>query len=446
MKILFCAHQFFPESATGVEVVTLNVARELRSRGHEVFVLAAQRSAPHGDIEPGEVRDYEYEGVPVRRVGRPREGSSRPYRLNYENPLMAQRAREYARDLHPDIVHAMHLQGLSAAVVPAFKALGLPVVFTAADFWTVCPVVDLYRHDEVLCRGPELRHCLRCVASRNPDSRLSAMVNPLPDAAIETAGLLSGTPLAGRLAPLGQVRDLRERAGYIRRQMEEVDRVLAYTRLTRDLLAANGIGRGKTSVSVYGIDISGIESAPAREVPPLRVGFIGTLLPHKGPDLLLEAFRGAPGLAAELTVYGTLDDEDPYARQLRELAADDPRITLAGPFPRTRIGEVLGGMDVLAVPSRWYENAPGVIFEAFAAKVPVVAADLGGTAEFVRHGKNGLLFEAGNARDLGRKLGRLAEEPGLLRRLREGIGRVKTVGEYAGELEALYNSLLENGG
>ena len=105
-------------------------------------------------------------------------------------------------------------------------------------------------------------------------------------------------------------------------------------------------------------------------------------------------------------------------------------------------GRVLAGIDVIVVPSRWYENAPGVIFESFAAKAPVVAANLGGMSEFVWHEENGLLFEPEDAEDLGRGLRRLAGEPGLLERLRSGIGPVKTIGEYTDELVELYASLL----
>ena len=54
MRILFTTHQFFPESHAGVEIVTLGLARELRARGHEPFVLAAKRTVPHSDLLPGE--------------------------------------------------------------------------------------------------------------------------------------------------------------------------------------------------------------------------------------------------------------------------------------------------------------------------------------------------------------------------------------------------------
>ncbi|MGH3087695.1 MAG: glycosyltransferase, partial [Rubrobacteraceae bacterium] len=135
MRILFAAHQFFPEHYAGVEIVTLGLAKEFRARGHETFVLAPKRSIPGNDIEPGEIEDYEFEGVPVRRVGRPREGFRRPYRLDYENETMARRAREYMREVRPDVVHAEHFQGLSASVIPAFKETGAPLVYTATDFW-----------------------------------------------------------------------------------------------------------------------------------------------------------------------------------------------------------------------------------------------------------------------------------------------------------------------
>lgn len=447
MRILFAAHQFFPESRAGVEIVTLGLARELKARGHEPFVLAAKRTVPHSELEPGETEDYEFEGIPVRRIGRPAEGLSRPYELNYRNDGMARKAREYAREVAPDVVHAMHLQGLSADVLPVFGGLGLPVVFTAADFWPVCPVVDLRRHDGVLCEGPEVSHCVRCIASRSPSGRARRASKMVPGVVPAVADRLSRTPLARRSFALRQVGAVRERPSYIRERLEHVDRLLAYTRLTRDLLAANGIPGEKILVSPYGVDtshVAGVSSA-RRPSRTLRVGFVGTLAPHKGPDTLARAFRMLPDPAdATLSVHGGGKGYESYVEELRSLAGDEPRISFPGAFSRKELRGVLEQLDVLVVPSRWYENAPGVIFEAFAAGMPVVATNLGGMSEFVHHGENGLLFAPDDAEDLARQLRRLAEEPGLLAELRAGIGPVKTVGGYADELLSLYDTLLKN--
>jgi glycosyltransferase involved in cell wall biosynthesis len=446
MRILFAAHQFFPEHYAGVEIVTLGLAREFRARGHETYVLAPKRSAPINDIHPGEIEDYEFDGIPVRRVGRPTEGSSRPYRLDYENEVMARRTREYMQEIKPDIVHAEHFQGLSASVIPVFKEFGVPLVYTATDFWTFCPVIDLYRHDGVMCEGPELTHCMRCIASRHHGTRMKATVERRPDLALTVAGALSETPLSKGSHSLRQVRALKERPEHIREKMEQVDHIIAYTGLMRDLLLANGVGHGKIEVSPYGIDTSHISKAPLERPlpPPLRVGFVGTLAPHKGCDTLIRAFRKLPReLEATLDIYGNLNRFKRFLKELRRLSGSDERINFAGPFQRERVGQVLSELDVLVVPSRWYENQPGVILEAFAAGVPVIATDLGGMSEFVKHEENGLLFELEDVEDLARQLRRLGEEPGLTEKLRAGIGPVKTVGENVDELEVLYDKLLD---
>jgi glycosyltransferase involved in cell wall biosynthesis len=227
--------------------------------------------------------------------------------------------------------------------------------------------------------------------------------------------------------------------------MEQVDHIIAYTQLMKKLLLANGIGSGKIEISHYGINTSYISEAPRNRnlPPPLRIGFIGTLAPHKGCDTLIRAVRSLPPeLEPTLHIYGNLKRFELFVEELRRLAGGDERINFAGPFPRERVGKVLSELDVLVVPSRWYENQPGVILEAFAAGMPVVATDLGGMSEFVKHEENGLLFELENVKDLAWQLRRLGEEPGLLERLRAGLGPVKTVKEDVDELEELYSRLL----
>ena len=170
--------------------------------------------------------------------------------------------------------------------------------------------------------------------------------------------------------------------------------------------------------------------------------YVGTLAPHKGPDVIVRAFGMLPpGVDATLSLHGSENGYETYAAGLRTLAGHDGRISFPGPFSRGELGGVLADLDVLVVPSRWYENAPGVIFEAFAAGMPVIATDLGGMSEFVKPGKNGLLFALEDTEDLAGQLLTLIGDESLLGRLRAGIEPVKTVGEYAGELIELYGTL-----
>jgi hypothetical protein len=102
---------------------------------------------------------------------------------------------------------------------------------------------------------------------------------------------------------------------------------------------------------------------------------------------------------------------------------------------------VLADLDMLVVPSIWIENAPFIIREAFAAGVPVVASNLGGMAEMVRHDVDGLLFQAGDPDALSAALRRVVDEPGLVDRLRAGITRPQSIEDDAAWLQTLYEKV-----
>jgi glycosyltransferase involved in cell wall biosynthesis len=148
-----------------------------------------------------------------------------------------------------------------------------------------------------------------------------------------------------------------------------------------------------------------------------------------------------PG-SCELTLHGRISDATPYERKLLRIARRDPAITFAGPYPNHEVGQVLNDLDVIVVPSLWYENRPTVIVEAHATGTPVVATRLGGMAELIKHNENGLLFRTGSVKGLTEQLQRLLDEPMLLPQLQSGIRPVPTVEEEIATLISVYESLL----
>ena len=109
-----------------------------------------------------------------------------------------------------------------------------------------------------------------------------------------------------------------------------------------------------------------------------------------------------------------------------------------GPYSREALATILSAMDVLVLPSLWYENTPFVVLEAFAAGTPVVATDVGGLAEIVQHGVNGELFRRGDAGDLARCLQGLVDNPERLAGYREGIPEVESLDRNVLDFEAMY--------
>ena len=164
----------------------------------------------------------------------------------------------------------------------------------------------------------------------------------------------------------------------------------------------------------------GLDPAPPAEAARGRaVLFLGRLVPVKGVDLLLEAFKALAGQdpGVELWVAGDGPERQPLERRARELGV---RTTFFGQVAGGQKADLLARAGVLALPSRVLSDgrtdaAPVVLLEAMAAGLPVVAARVGGNAELITHGEDGLLVEPSDPQALALALARALQEPGLAR-------------------------------
>ena len=120
---------------------------------------------------------------------------------------------------------------------------------------------------------------------------------------------------------------------------------------------------------------------------------------------------------------------------------EDRRINFTGIVPSERTAEQLAEIDVLVVPSTWYENSPTTILLAFAAGVPVIASDVPGITEIVGRGDNALLFKVGDAGQLADCMRSVVEDPRLLSRLRANAAGLRTVEDSVDEALELYDVL-----
>ncbi len=129
-----------------------------------------------------------------------------------------------------------------------------------------------------------------------------------------------------------------------------------------------------------------------------------------------------PGCAARTSTCSAWPSQ-PYFSRILEAAGEVPGLVLKafGPFDPNGLAMLLEDVDVVVVPSVWWETYSIVIREAYACGIPVVASRLGALPEGVREGENGLLFEAGSSGQLADLLQTLDSDRGLLGRLRDGI-------------------------
>lgn len=443
MKILLAVHCFFPEHFYGTETYTFELARGLRARGHDVVVLSAV--FPGEPARADEVTRYEYEGIPVVCVDKNRNPHTRIKETYYQPSQRALLERLLAEE-RPDLVHVTHLINHTGALLEATQAHGVTAVATFTDFFGFCFTNKLESASGRPCAGPSRRrtNCLACYrrAEAEPAAGLRRTLGrwPLSRMRAEAEWLLTRMPRWRTGALAGTVSDLACRPDVLRTLYRGYARAIAPTAFLRDAYARNGCPVQLRDVR-FGVDIARSPKPAVPPAAPLRIGFIGQISAHKGPDLLVDAIRGIPAGRVEVQIHGPHDQDPGYMGRLREAARGLP-IVFPGTFKKERMAEVLAGMDVLAIPSRWYENGPLVLLNALATHTPVVVSDVPGLTEFIAEGRDGFAFPMGDGRALARLLGRLAADPAAVRRMSADTAYPRTTDTMVDETMAVYREAL----
>jgi glycosyltransferase involved in cell wall biosynthesis len=117
---------------------------------------------------------------------------------------------------------------------------------------------------------------------------------------------------------------------------------------------------------------------------------------------------------------------------------------MGGGLRREEVTEALREIDLLVVPSVWFENSPLTIHEARATRTPLAVSDFGGMAELVEPGCDGWRFDTGRASSLAGVLEDVLREPALLSQLTFAGEPVKDMRASAAEMEERYTALLES--
>lgn len=392
--------------------------------------------------------------------------------------------RRFLEALRPDVIHFQHTLFLGYDVLREVRNT-LPhaaIVYTLHEYAPICHRDGqlLRTVDEQPCSGPTARRCHECfpevsaqdffLRKRYIQSHLDLVdtfVAPsrfLRDRYIEWGIAAERITYEenGRTAPV-RVAGVRDRSGP--------------TSLGPNSTGPSSAGpNGSASMNSAGPNGAG--AGTGRGMPD-RFGYFGQLSRFKGVDVLLDAMRlatehdrGAPGAtpAAALLAHlaGTPVRTEPARTAVPNLSIHGANLELQhGPW-QERVGAMLDSLrdhvtmvgryrpvdlpdlmeqiDWVVVPSIWFENAPLVIQEAFTHGRPVICSDIGGMAEKVTDGVDGLHFRAGDARSLAATLRRAAGDRDLWERLRSGIATVHPMEQHMENLSKLYHGLLAGSG
>ncbi len=216
----------------------------------------------------------------------------------------------------------------------------------------------------------------------------------------------------------------RLRAAAYRWWFGQADLVVAVCgRAAKELMEYVGLPPHRVAVIPNGVDAAPflLESAEARarvraegSVAPEEIvlAHVGSLSPEKNHGALIRLIGSLRdrGVAARLWLIGDGPERGAIEAAIQAAGLDAGRVWLAG--TRADVAGLLAGADLLVLPSLT-EGMPAAIIEAGLARLPVVAYDVGGIDEVVRHGETGMLVAAGDERALTDAVFQLAVDRGL---------------------------------
>jgi glycosyltransferase involved in cell wall biosynthesis len=445
VHIYLVVHRFPPESMGGTELYTLRLAQGLAASGYQVSILAAT---------PGQgaeitLRQEEYLGLRVWRLGIGWPVGANPVREEYDNARVAAFLRACWAEQRPDLLHITHLGYFSTATLAVAQELGVPCMVTLTDFWPVCPASRLLRSDGSLCQGPtEIGRCVRCLVHLGQrGASYTRLSQGIPLSIWALLARCTHWPLLRTLPTMRWLSALADRPRFIRERLLQAGAIVCLGQFQSRVLCGNGYPSTQLSICPHGIASprSLRRATPLAEGPRLRFGFIGPLSRHKGADLPWRAFAclGAQP-PAQLIYWGSLpstSDTDPFSARLLARIRSTPGVEHRGPYENDQVRHVLEQIDVLLVPSLWYENTPTVIYEALASGTPVIASDLGGMRELVHAYQGGWLFPRGDVGALSGYMRQLAEQPTMVRQMGAGIRPVPSFAAHMQEIETFYRRL-----
>jgi len=446
MKIILVANGYPPTAFGGVEVYVYQLANYLVSHGHFVTVFCRESSLETPDHE---IIEDTLEGVRVIRVVNDFKNTS-SFEDTFRDNQIEEAFTTLIRKEAPDVVHFNHLIALSSHLPILAGRSGIPSVGSLHDYWPFCFQVRLVDWKKRQCQGPlNGGNCYRCIqgGDGNLYTRfLRSVKDALPYSwrqfirkrILKRSSSSYLTDLSREL--------IEQRYQMFKRSLLTARRIITPSQFVRQQYVRNGYPGERIEVLKLGVE----HPVPGAIQPPLkrdinsekvlRFVFIGTLIPDKGIDVLIRAFRQLEKDHIRLRIYGR-DDIAPveYRNLLRRLSAGDERIEFLGPFDQAARASVYSNADVVVIPSRAPETFSIVAHEALAFGVPVIATDIGALPEVILPRVNGYLVTPGDTESLHVVLEILSNNPGLLTGLEiPGPVRIYSIYEHGEEIEKIY--------
>ena len=401
MKILMVNKFLYPRG--GCETYMLQLAQELKSKGHEVeyFGMFDEQNTV-GNSKGLYTTNMDFHSTGLKRF-------LYPFKIIYSIEAY-KKLIKVLDDFKPDIVHMNNINfQLTPSVIYAVKKRNIPLVQTVHDYQMICPNHLLYSFDEV-------KPCERCVKG----SKFNCL----------KYNCIHGSKAKSLIGAI------EAKLYSILKTYKKVDLYICPSKFLENKLLSNpDIYSGKT-VAIHNF----IEKKPVPKkfegVEPY-IAFASRLSKEKGVDILADAAKLLPEY--HFIVAGTGPDD--------EALKNIPNVKMTGFLTGNDLITLVANAKVMILPSVWYENCPLNILETHSFGVPVITMNSGGMAELVDDGKTGVLINEPTAEAIAEAIKKCFENEEFYNYLRQNCEirkqQIIEVGAYCDIIVDKYQELID---
>lgn len=347
MKYLIISEYY---SAGGAEQIARQQMKLLRQCGHEVRMLCFNYSEHHSRQKP-HLRDVDFFNVPF-------------FLKTLDSRLVARKLRRYLMGYDPD---SILVHNVFSSPISVFRALGgWNVVQIIHDVYCMCPntLGVLLDSDWAVCDCRRGRKCIDHCGGRYGKAKMCLKLH-----LIDRMNAAKAECKVRYTAPSKWI------VRYLQENGFEAEHIPNPVELT-DVPSAI-------------VDYSSVRSK--------RFCYVGGVETRKGCFDVCKAFKRLEG-EHSLTIFGRAGIDEEMSAFERALM-DDSRIEYAGQVSHDDLLKRMKDFDFLVVPSKWLENYPTSVLDAFSTGTVVVGADRGGISELLSDGC-GLLYPCGDVEEL----------------------------------------------
>jgi len=380
MRVLL-AHKYF-YNLGGAEVFVFETAKALKSAGHEVAYFSTKSKENHAS---------EYEQFFVQNLEF-RNKSFIQNLFHFKNILHNSEAEtnfeKLIDEFKPDIINVFGFYGhLSPSIILAARKRNIKIVFTCNDYKHICTNYKLYHHGKICndCKlgGPKMAAINKCCHN--------------------SLSLSVASSIEAYYYQLKNIYDVStSHFNFASQFMADTtmsfwpDRNLKYSivRNPFDLEKYANVQLKNGSYFLY----------------------FGRLVEEKGVDQLIKAFQKL-GPPYSLKIVGSGEQEAELKNYCSQNSLSN--IEFLGPLWGEKLNPVVEEAIAVCVPSRWHENYPYVICEAFAHRKAVLGSQRGGIPEMVTQGITGFLYDPESVDSIC----------GALREAQNSIGSLEQMGK-----------------